>query len=253
MLLRKTLFATLALAPLPAMSQPNAGSLVGKVDGDPMYYECLATQDSNKINCDFVQVLLSNKEKPEDLEAALSTIPEILADEAGEMEELCGATLPQLSGILALLERGESIDPDTPVPADPADVEYMRTSVVALQNLCQDRTAENAEALLRLTHERAAKTCTAFINKYSQSFVKVSEELWVVESAPAGPCGIIQTSRFVVPKEGAGFLWEYIAQKVVTNKTGTTEMGVQCSDLDEREVLYSWRGGPQRIDCTYID
>lgn len=236
-----------------AVAQPTIGSLVGKVDGDPMLYECVDAGEPNKIKCDFVQVLLSNKESPEDLEEALKAIPEIVADKDGSIAQMCAGGLSDASTALAALERGETLPDGSEPPKNAEDLQTMRRFLEVLQNLCADRSAETAEAFLRLAHEQASKTCTAFINKYSQTFVKVNDELWVAESSPTGECGIVQMSRFVMPKEGSGLLWEYIAQKAITNKAGTTDMGVQCSGLNESETLYSWRGGSQRIDCVYID
>ena len=121
-----------------------------------------------------------------------------------------------------------------------------------MTSFCVDRTAEKLKAVLWSFHEKAAKTCRPWINQFEQTFVQVSAALWVVESSPTGPCGLIQTSRFTLPDDKYGTLWEYTSQKVITNKTGEN-MGLACSELEEVPVLYTWKLGSKRIGCEFID
>lgn len=249
---KATILAAISF-PLPLVAQPSDGSLVGTIDGDPLRYECSAPNAAGKIECKFVQVLLSNKEKPEDLDAQLAQIPDMLTSENGEIDELCKAGSGAMRDSLARFSRGEALEDGTPPPSDPREREELGKFVGAMEAVCAQRSPEALEALVRLSHDRATQTCTAFINQYSNTFVKVSETLWVAESSPSGACGIVQTSRFSLPENGLGLLWEYTSQKVITNKAGTSEAGVACSLFEETPVLYTWNSGPQRIDCVYID
>jgi hypothetical protein len=236
-----------------AVGQPSFGSLIGSVEGDPMHYECTSVDASGKIRCDFVQVLLSNNEGPEELESALATIPEIIADADGSLLAMCKDYLVDMKEAVEKFERGETLDDGTSPPKDPEDLDGLRSMLAVLDATCTDRTSETIEALLRFLHEREAITCRPTINKFNQTFVEISEGLWVVESSPTGACGIIQTSRFKLPEGAPASLWEYTSQKVITNKAGVIAGGLHCSMLDETPILYTWKSGSQRINCMYID
>lgn len=242
-----------AFLPSVVLSQPTTGSLIGQVDGDPMSYECGSPDASGRINCEFIQVLLSPAARDEDLAASIAQIPELLSPTSKELDEVCGEVRSSLKDAIKRFEAGEPAADGTPPPDDPRDLEQFISLATLVENLCTERTAANVEAFFRFTHERSSKTCRPFINKYDQTFVKVSETMWVVESSPSGPCGLIQASRFTLPDNGLGMLWEYTAQKIITNPAGSTVTGIACSDLDQSTILYTWNSGPQRIDCEFID
>lgn len=250
------LYVTIVFAaslPSIVLAQPTTGSLIGQVDGDPMSYECGSPDASGRINCEFIQVLLSPAVREEDLAASIAQIPELLSPTSNELDEVCGELRSSISDAIKRFEAGEPAADGTPPPDDPRDLEQFKNLGTLVENLCNERTAANAEAFFRFTHERSSKTCRPFINKYDQTFVKVSETMWVVESSPTGPCGLIQASRFTLPDDGLGMLWEYTAQKIITNPAGSTVAGISCSDLDQSTILYTWNSGPQRIDCEFID
>ncbi len=241
-----------ALLPSVALSQPTYGSLIGEVDGDPMSYECGSPDASGRINCEFIQVLLSPAEREEDLAASIAQIPEILSRTSKDLDNVCGEGPRSLADAINRFKAGEPAADGTPASDDPRDLDHFTGMAKLVDNLCAERTAANVEAFIRFTHERSSKTCRPFINKYDQTFVKVSETMWVAESSPLGPCGLIQASRFTLPDNGFGRLWEYTSQKIITNPAGDAVAGMSCSDLDRSTILYTWNSGPQRIDCEFI-
>ena len=234
-----------------SLAQPTFGSLKGTQDFDHMQYECSQADGSGRITCEFVQVLLSKAETPEAWERTVGQIDEILK-QPEEFTELCRDDGKVLKDAVYRFERGLPLDDGTAPPTDPSELDELRAFSNLMASFCVDRTAENLKALLRTSHEKAAKTCRPMINQFEQTFVQVSETLWVAESSPTGQCGLIQVSRFTLPENGLGSLWEYTAQKVVTNKAGEN-FGLACSDLNEESVLYTWKLGSKRIGCEFID
>ena len=253
MTLVRMIATVLLLVQSTAIAQPVTGNLIGKVDGDPMSFECSFPDSMGKITCKFVQVLLSRVGREEDLESALAEIPKILSGDSDELEGLCGESISSMKDALVNFEAGRPLTDGTAPPSDPRDMEHLRRFVQLIDTLCQERTAASVEAFIRFGHERSSKTCRPLINQYTQTFVKVSETMWVAESSPTGPCGILQASRFTLPDNGMGLLWEYTAQKIITNPAGSLGPGMACTDLDQSIILYTWNSGPQRIDCEFID
>jgi hypothetical protein len=148
-----------------ALGQPNFGTLIGSVDGDPIQFECTTADASGRIRCDFVQVLLSSEEHPEDLEKALATIPEILADADGSLNGMCQDYLVNANDALAKFEQGQTLEDGTAPPTDPEELGYLRSIFQTLDAMCRDRSSEGVEAFLRMTHERASKTFRPNINQ----------------------------------------------------------------------------------------
>lgn len=231
-------------------SQPTYGTLIGSSDGDILHYECMSGSGLGELSCNFTQVLLSNESSPEDLENELARIPQMLAD--ASMFDGCEVALAEFDDTILRVERGEPMEDGLVLDWDTDEVEYFKKVLARLADMCANRTAESIEALLRVNHEREAMTCRPFVNGYRQTFSQVSESLWVVDDGPTGQCGIVQVSR-LDQSEGDGVLWEYTAQKVISNPTGISEAGISCSALSEEPVLYTWRSGAQRINCTFID
>lgn len=241
------------ISPSVAGAQPTHGTLIGQVDGDPVQYSCSPPDADGKLRCEFIQVLLSPVARDEDLQASLAQIPDILSDDSDELDGLCGEALEQMRDTVRRFEAGQSLEDGTLPPDDPRDLESLRRFLNASETVCNERTAETLEAFFRFTNEQQSKTCRPFFNEYNQTFVQVSEQMWVAESSPFGPCGIVQASRFSLPESGLGVLWEYTSQKIITNPTGEVSVGMSCSGLDQSAILYTWKSGPQRIDCEFID
>ncbi|WP_400083787.1 hypothetical protein [Yoonia sp. R78084] len=232
------------------VSEPTYGTLIGSLDGDILHYECSGDSEINSLSCSFTQVLLTTNSSPEGLEDELASIPQMLADVS--TFEGCEDLVANFEDAISRVERGEPMEDGRILDMDADELEYSKRLVASLAAMCSDRTAESLEALFRLTHEREAITCRPFVNDYRQTFTKVDDGLWVVDDGPTGQCGIVQVSRFE-QSEGDGFLWEYTAQRVITNPSGVSETGMSCSVLSDEPVLYTWRSDAHRIDCTFIE
>jgi hypothetical protein len=188
----------------------------------------------------------------EDRDAAIA---EVLNDEGGLLKSSC----PQLPLDAIRL----AIDTNEPLPViDDLDLEAMRNDpegagrfARALIRLCQDQSQEAAADLLGVINDISAETCYVSMNRYSQDFIRVENDLWAVDSAPSGTCGAVDTSRFIGSAITPGeepFFWDLESSKVITNPTGQDVLGISCSDLDQTSSTFSWRSSNAKTECTYL-
>ena len=239
-------------------SEPLAGTLVGTKDADILNYECLSQSDG-KLSCSFVQVLLSNNSDEAKLQESLLKIPELLS-EPSDVLDSC-KMFSDLESRIEAVQSGKLVDgiSDGEFAAakdmiKSGSAKLFLDQLPKLQAFCSSQTPETAEGMLRAFHEMSRTTCTPFVNRYDQTFVKVNENLWVVESSPTGDCGIVNISSFYLPfPERAATLWNYRSQKTITNKSGTAYGVMECSLLDETETEYRWDSPAVQADCMYLD
>lgn len=256
--------AALLLSATGASSQPpsyppSVGLLKGTTGDGFIDYECSSLPDG-RLRCDFVQVLLRVTAKPEDLAETLAEVPTMLSDPETlrELEALC----PFAIGLRSYFDTG-STELLSAVPefdaakiAELAEITgFERATMVSFanhtSNFCADRTEQNLAAMFTAMHNAGTTTCEPFVNKYQQDFVRVSEELWVVDTSPQGDCGIVNTSRFVAAPEG--IFWNYTASKVITNKAGKINGLLSCGELDERQYEYTWNAPKKQVNCVFLD
>lgn len=242
----------------PAFAEPWSGTLVGSKDADILNYDC-AAQPDGKLNCSFVQVLLSNNSDEVKLQESLLQIPDLLSAPDG-MIESC-KTFSDIESRIEAVQSGKLVEGLSDEEYAFAE-EWVKSGsarlfldqLPTLQAFCASQTPETAEGMFRALHEMSRTTCTPFVNRYDQTFVKVNENLWVVESSPSGDCGIVNVSMFYLPDpERAATLWNYRAQKMVTNKAGKANGVSECARLDETPAEYRWDSPPVRADCTFLD
>jgi hypothetical protein len=209
---------------------PTNGTLVAE-NGGLLNFECVPEEDG-KARCDFVQVLFSRNEMN-----ALGDDYQSYANDPQAKEEVC-----ELSTYFRSYVQGQPFEGalDSPqfedLPED--DKEKILTSTDYLEKLCSTHSEEDFQKFIEYSNESSQKQCTAMVNKYSQTYQRVNEEMWVVVSEPSGLCGVINTSHFMRYQDYS-FLWSHAASKIVKNRSGTTEFGIACADLDETVSEYS--------------
>ena len=122
----------------------------------------------------------------------------------------------------------------------------------ALSEFCRKPTRENAEAFLRLDHDRDMRTCTVWSNNWEQTFLTSDLGVtWVSTSGPAGDCGLVVISKFEKAKDEQSF-WVYETRKIINNRE-TTILNTPCSSVyDERVIRYDWRSNDKFLNCDYI-
>jgi hypothetical protein len=132
--------------------------------------------------------------------------------------------------------------------------ELLLQEIPALSAFCENKTPAIAEGLLRAFHNMSRTTCKPFVNKSEKTHIELNDGLWVVESSPTGECGILDLSSFHLPEpDKASKLWNYRAQKTITNKAGKANGVLDCSLLDETPQEYQWTSPAIRADCTFLD
>ena len=105
----------------------------------------------------------------------------------------------------------------------------------------------NAEAILRLVHNRETRTCKIWLNKFEQTFSRTSDSMYTHASSPHGPCGVVNIATL----ERDRSLWNYRTKKVVTNRQGMSGP-ISCKLLDETEHLYTWNNTVFYKGCDYV-
>lgn len=240
--------------PALAADFPLRGTLIGVEDQDILNFECSVPRNGS-IDCEFVQVLLSDGTNGRSLEEELSRAPDFLT-EFKDQPSFCNSVLAY--------ER--VLDPDSDHSKKDTELAsqffthqkefkehhpLVRQQMVGtLADVCKAPTIENAREMIAITYEYSAKTCRPMVNKYSQKFRKVSENLWVVESNPSGECGVVNTSK-LFRENAEDLFWSYEATKVVTNKSeSASEI---CRVLDENPQRYVFGTGPYVPNCVYFE
>lgn len=258
--LRAAALATALLGPVPSFANelPGFSILRGSSGGGIIEHVCTLRTDG-KLDCSFVQVLLTNQRDDDMLAESLRQIPDLLADPStiagyAAMCPLVDAyQAMRASGDIGDEARGAGLDAEQLVAAllaDPAGVDALMD---VLMPFCQEQNEQTLGVFMRYLADRTAMTCEVFIHRYDQTFVRVSPDLWVVESSPTGDCGIVNTSRFARDRHDDWSFWNYISSKVVTNKAGLQFGVVECSKLDEATYEYRWDAPTKRIDCVYLE
>lgn len=234
---------------------PWNGTLVGENDGDILSYSC-AIQNDGKMRCSFVQVLLRHEVDRTD--EFLSMLPDNPVDDPDIATALskCEDFIPAIQYFIDHSEINPNLIADISDVAGLQmavndDPDFAKRAATSILEICAAPTKENIEKISRIFSEKTANTCDPFVNQYEQTFIKISNTMWVVESTPSGECGIINTSRFSTDGD-SGVLWDYTASKVVTNKVGQMAGGMQCVDFDESPQPYLWKATPKRVDCVYL-
>lgn len=247
------LLITVLFAPGATDAEPLSGRLMRASDGSVLVYDCTGA-GLDRITCNFTQVMFT-RDPPMPAEDLDATIEEVLSDEGGLLKSSCP--------LLPLDAIRLAIDTNEPLPVvEDMDLKAMRDDpegagrfARGLIRLCEEQSREAAADLLAVLDSLNAQTCYVSINRYSQEFTRVENDLWVADSAPAGTCGAVDTSRFLGSPLTLGeepFFWDLEASKVITNPTGRDVLGNSCSDLDQTPSTFSWRSSNARAKCTYV-
>lgn len=265
------ILASAAIAQDDLSDFPTVGLLYNQQEDSSITYDCKKTTDA-KLICDFIQTAVRKKAKANDLTEKLSTartqfesaLKEITTEKPGAcqifrdlIEMTKGSLSPQ-----DLIDQNPSIASDrakfiagmTEMRSRYAEHPDEIANFEAMVNFCVKKDEESFLNITRVEHEKDMRTCRVASIPFKQTFVWVGGAdggAWVTEDAPAGPCGVVQLSRFEQDKP---HLWRYVARKAVTNPDGELLLGQKCTGLDQNEYLYDWKQERNpRLGCEFIE
>jgi hypothetical protein len=250
------LFVWGSVTPALALEVPGVGLVYNTRENSSISYTCKRTAP-NEIECELNQTAVRKKAKASELAEKLAAVKKEYATAKAEMTE--AETCNSMAQMVDILE-GRAKPPKGDLSQFTA-IERKDTLELAkaFTTACKSPSEDNFLAVVRLDHERQARTCFVSSNAFKQKFRPAknsSGKTWVQIAEPEGECGIVQLNRFEAVERRTGssiiIFWKYLARKVITNPNGMTLMG-SCSQLDQSEYEYDWREAKQRgLGCDYI-
>ncbi len=269
------LFSLLTFASGHALAEPSFGQLVG-VEDDFLTYRC-SEQSSGKWECNFTQTSMSLKVKPENLEQEVAKRVATAADQlngSDELDEFCPVVVPMMKASIEAMrliasgndEAATAILEKLPAEAlsefdvdefrrqaansDPREIDDISKQTETFVSLCEERSIDALEAMIRLEVQKEARTCKLFVNEWSDTFEKVSDTRWVISNGgPRGECGIVRLDRFECQDR---FLCDFVSEKRVLNAEAEPISGIPCSGLEEDEFRYSYDGDGVYLQCEIM-
>lgn len=254
---------------------PINGLLYNVNETTSLLYECQLEKDG-LLNCKFTQTKVKRKLNVNRFTEKLNDARNIFHSESEKTESIAqSCTTNQL--VVDLMNGSKYPKKDNDGISEET-LKWVKTVsgiekldlkklLKATQKFCISKSEVDYLAIAKLSIDKDMRTCeVSSANQFTQSFRQIKDangiNTWVVQGSPAGPCGIVQLSRFEHETDSNGKVtrpneWNYIAKKSVTNPRG--DMGgilskMSCKDFDENESLYSWRSKDYPIGkCDYIN
>jgi hypothetical protein len=242
---------------------PTYGRLDSTTEAASIFYGCQQKRD-NSLDCELNLIIVSKRAKPEDLSTRLNQAREEFRRDGTEWSaEYC----KWFTDFVDILE-GRKTPPkgyDSKAIAE-AQKKLRETADSEKKDLlnwekanvefCKSKTEDNWLNLVRLEYEKDSRTCIVTAHTFSDRFRYIRDSgagVWVTQSSPQGPCGIVQLSRFEPERRGKFVFWKYVARATMTNPQGTTLDGKSCKQEQVGEYLYDWRTKEHSLSCEYID
>lgn len=252
-----TVFLALSItAPATAQEEvPSFGLVFNSAEMSSLYFECRKSPHET-LQCDFNQTIVRKKTTPEKLDEAIAAAQEQLQEHRSSFvfnAEECQA----YQKLIADLAVDRGVVPHKLAPNLLEMPEGQKADLVAslkaISKICEAPTLENVIRLVELSHAKDLRTCRVSSHSFQQTLRRVAgSDTWTANDGPHGPCGIINVSRLERAKDSQLF-WEYISQKVITNPGANAFGSMTCSELDQREYRYTWKGRQHFARCEYVE
>jgi hypothetical protein len=88
-------------------------------------------------------------------------------------------------------------------------------------------------------------TCVMTTNGYEQTFRRESATRWVSTGAPAGECGMVETTTL---DDAGGIRWTMTVRRVATRNATQSS----CLAVSAEPESYSWQRVKRKLPCTSI-
>jgi len=241
-----------------AQEAPRLGLLYNLSEMHSSTYSCTSSS-SSVLNCEFVQTMVRPKATFADLPSALERARNDFAKGPIFSAEDC-----KLNQTLTNILEGKEKPPKEDAMQKLSVIQ--RRDMLALTQgvlkVCSSRSEETYLDLVRFGQARDRRTCKVSSLSFTQTFRVAPESapgptVWIAQSKPDGPCGIVQLSRFESERTKIGTTnftnWRFIARKAITNPSGELFPGASCSRFDEQAYTYDWRSQEHQLTCDYIE
>ena len=241
-----------------AQEAPRLGILYNLSEMHSLTYNC-TTASPGALSCEFVQTSVRPKSTFADLPAALQRARSDFAK-----GPVFGAEDCKLNQKLANILGGKEKPPKEDAMGKLTIVQKkdMLALTQGVLTVCNTRSEEKYLDLVRLGQDRDRRTCKVSALSFTQTFrvapdSRAGTTVWLAQSKPDGPCGIVQLSRFESEQSKIGTMnftnWRYVARKAITNPTNELLPGASCSGFDEAPYTYDWRSQEHQLTCDYIE
>ncbi|MBX4949641.1 hypothetical protein HJA95_08630 [Rhizobium binae] len=172
-----------------ATDYPTTGMLYNRQEDSSLTYNC-TMQQSQRLQCEFIQTAVRKKAKPGDLEKKLAdartAYPNLLSQ--SKDPEQCGRISALFSVGSGQLDIYEAMKRYPDLAKDPKAFQEgmarlreeaktssaMLDSMKAVVTMCDHPSEENYLAMTRADHAKDMKTCQVSSNPYTQEFVWVA-------------------------------------------------------------------------------
>jgi hypothetical protein len=153
-------------------------------------------------------------------------------------------------------------------PVSRAPVQSILLVFGAADQACRNPNLNTARQFFEAMADQKMKTCKV-LNDYSHSSFKwnSSNQSWVFQNGPSGPCAIIATgtlerdrnansaaSKLAAESGLAGF-WLYTERHIYTNRSGVLGHGLSCNEFADLTLHYTWQAAPNSNfgECAIIE
>ena len=221
-----------------ANTPPATGTVTNLDEQSTIGYNCRPTSDAS-IECKFHSVDLSpglTKEEAEEMR-----VPGLEEIQAEATPDKCNEMLN--GDIRRKLE--------VKVGEDSLVYKTMTGLLDQYQSLCDSRTEKAARAYVEYAIGMHTRTCKVRVDSWEATFERATEApgLWVNQSGPDGPCGVINTQSFVHTTIGSLEFFEYVRTRSILKKSGAE----LCKILPDWRLAYDPVTPRISLHCEFYD
>ncbi len=90
-----------------------------------------------------------------------------------------------------------------------------------------------------------ATSCVITTNGYDLTFRRETGARWISESAPAGDCGVVETTTL---HDGGGTRWTMTIRTVATLRADMPE----CRAVSQEPEIHDWLSVKRKLPCTSV-